>query len=65
MGSTGTISTATDQHGIYDVIGSPPGHYSVSADPEDDADTFPRENDERREGELKSGDVWGRDVLVR
>jgi hypothetical protein len=65
IGPTGTISTITDEHGVYDVIGLPPGHYSVRADPHDDADTFPRENYERREGELKGGDVWGRDVFVR
>jgi hypothetical protein len=64
-GPAGAISTIADQNGIYDVIGLPAGHYSVRADPEDDADTFPRENYERREGGLKAGDVWGRDVLVK
>lgn len=65
MGPAGTLSTSSDQHGIYDAIGLPPGHYSVRAAPEDDADTLPRENYERIEGELKTGDVWGRDVLVK
>jgi len=64
-GPGGAISTITDQHGIYDVIGLPAGHYSVRSDPEDDADAFPRENYERREGDLKAGDIWGRDVLVK
>lgn len=65
IGPTGTISTITDGHGIYDVTGLAAGHYSIRAEPEDDADTFPRENYERREGDLKGGDVWGRDVLVK
>jgi hypothetical protein len=64
-GPEGTISTVTDQQGIYDLVGLPPGHYSVRADAEDDADTFPRENYERVEGELRSGDIWGRDILVK
>jgi hypothetical protein len=65
MGPAGTYSAITNEHGVYDLIELPPGHYSVRADPEDDVDTFPRENYERREGELKAGDIWGRDVSVK
>jgi hypothetical protein len=46
------------------VNGWSPSHYSVRSDSEDDADAFFRGYYERREGELKAGDVSGRDVFV-
>src|SRR5579863_997075 len=64
-GPEGEVSAISDRQGIYDVHGLSPGHYSVRSDSEDDADAFYRGVYERGEGELKAGDVWGRDVFVK
>ncbi len=64
-GPESTVFSISDQDGIYDAVGLPPGHYSIRADSADDADTDSREHYERSEGELKAGDVWGRDVFVK
>jgi hypothetical protein len=64
-GPNGTISTVSDPHAVYDVNGLPPGHYTVTSDAADDADAFYKEYYEMRESDLRSGNVWGRDVLTR
>ncbi len=64
-GPEGGVSAISDRQGIYDVHGLSPGHYSVRSDSEDDTDAFYRGVYERGEGELKAGDVWGRDVFVK
>jgi hypothetical protein len=62
--SDAAVATTTDSGGIYDAVGLPPGHYTVRADPDDEIQPFVRDHEER-EGQLKDGDVWGRDVLVK
>jgi hypothetical protein len=58
-GPTGTISTATDQQGIYDLIGLPPGHYIVEIELENQ-----RRYSYRSEGDVKPGEVWGSDLIA-
>jgi hypothetical protein len=59
-GTAGTFTAITDQHGIYDISGLPPGRYSVSAEAANgkglDSYRCPM-----RSEDLRSGDVWGCD----
>jgi hypothetical protein len=64
-GPEGAVSAISDRQGIYEVNELSPRHYSVRSDAEDDSDAFYRGYYERSEGELKAGDVWGRDVFVK
>jgi hypothetical protein len=58
-GPTGTMTIISDQHGIYEVSGLPPGHYLVHADVFDQRfKQYPSCGD-REENNLKAGDVWG------
>ena len=64
-GPNGRVSTVSDQFGIYDVNGLPPGHYTVTSGSVDDADAFFKGYYEMREKDLRNGDVWGRDVFTK
>jgi hypothetical protein len=64
VGPTGAVTTTTDDQGIYDAVGLPPGHYSIRTDPDQEAHNLLREYYERAEGELKNGEIWGRDIYI-
>jgi hypothetical protein len=64
-GPSGSVSTISDPSAVYDVSGLPPGHYSVDADTADRTDAFFKGYYERIEGNLNTGDVWGRDVWTK
>jgi hypothetical protein len=57
-GPAGTATVTTDQNGIYDLTGLPPGHYAITANAktmrvgQNRCETYP-------DWDLKSGDVWG------
>jgi hypothetical protein len=51
-GPSGTISTTTDEEGIYDCSGLQPGHYSLRIEGEPRPDYL-------HEGEVAPGEVWG------
>jgi hypothetical protein len=53
-GPKGSISTTTDQYGIYDLAGLPEGHYSVVVNHEN-LGYFRH----KAEADVKSGQVWG------
>ena len=57
-GPKGTISTTTDEQGVYDVSGLPEGHYSVKARSAD-RDGYGHEE----QGDVKSGEVWGATLI--
>lgn len=59
------VTRTTDNEGIYDAVGLPPGHYAIRTDPDYESRTFMRDHAELAEGQLKDGDVWGRDVFVQ
>ena len=54
-GPDGTISTTTDQQGIYDRAGLPAGHYSVRLEDEGLRNHFYP----GAEGDARSGEAWG------
>ena len=59
-GPNGSITTVADRSGIYDVRGLPEGRYTIHV-------PNPSRHGECRyfrEGTLKSGEVWGCDLLV-
>jgi hypothetical protein len=56
-GPGGTISTKTNEEGIYDYSGLPPGHYSLRIDGEAPPDYL-------HEGDIASGEVWGVSLLA-
>ena len=58
-GPDGTITVTTDQQGIYDLIGLPAGHYSVQVESESQRRSF-----SRAEGDVKSGEVWGANLIA-
>jgi hypothetical protein len=64
IGPAGTVTSQTDQHGIYDVVGLPPGHYIIRSESKAQLDSIDRQYYELKEPELKDGDVWGRTVYV-
>ena len=53
-GPSGSITTTTDQQGIYDVGGLPAGHYSVQVRSENLHSYF-----YMAERDVKSGEIWG------
>lgn len=53
-GPEGSITTTTDQEGVYDVGPLPAGHYSVQV-----ASADPRLLMFHREADVKSGQIWG------
>jgi len=59
-GPNGSVTTAADRSGIYDLRGLPEGHYTIHV-PNPGLHGTCRDF---REGTLKSGDVWGCDLLV-
>lgn len=58
-GPSGTTTAISDQHGIYDVSGLPPGHYLVHADVFDKRWNEYQSCGDREGNNLKEGDVWG------
>lgn len=60
-GTDSVVTVTTDDQGIYDAVGLPPGHYIVRTDPDRESNTFIREHDER-EGQLKDGGLGTRRV---
>lgn len=58
-GPTGTVFTRTDQEGIYDVSGLPPGHYSVEVGPDS-----PRSYLYEAQGNVNTGQVWGATLIA-
>ena len=60
-GPAGLLFVVSDEHGVYDASGLPPGHYSLSTGPAepDWMTSIPLQRD------LKAGDVWGRTLLVK
>jgi len=63
-GPDGSVTTTTDLHGIYDVMGLPPGRYSIRTDVySEKRHTYPscglQENPT-----LSSGDVWGCTIRI-
>lgn len=59
-GAQGTIVTQTDDLGIYDVTGLPPGHYAIRADVYSDAlRRYPSCPNYEAVQHLESGEVWG------
>lgn len=62
-GPAGSISTTTDQQGIYDLVGLPAGRYSVQVEsPVEFEDQ--RHLLSRAEGDVKSGEVWGATLVA-
>jgi hypothetical protein len=53
-GPGGIISATTDQEGIYDRAGLPPGHYTVQVD-----SGGPVDRHSYREGDVQPGEAWG------
>jgi hypothetical protein len=64
MGPAGTVASVSDQQGIYDFTGLPPGQYTIRVAPEEE-DPFDQEFPNRRPIDLKIGDVWGRAVYAK
>jgi hypothetical protein len=56
----GSISTTTDQQGIYDLVGLPAGRYSVRLEP-GIATMYSHETEQ----DVKSGEVWGATLFDR
>ncbi len=54
-GPNGTIQATTDQQGIYDFVGLPPGHYAIEVQSKNQYHT----RSYRAESNLKDGEVWG------
>ncbi len=59
-GPSGSISSTTDQQGIYDVPGLPPGHYSVEVKCKN-----LRSYRYKAEGDVSSGQIWGATLIAR
>lgn len=59
-GPRGSVVTVTNSDGIYDLSGLPPGHYSIRLP----SSGFQGTCRDFREGVLKSGDVWGCNLLT-
>lgn len=59
-GPEGNFSTTTDEQGVYDLVGVPPGHYSV--DVESGSHLIRRD---KAEGDVKSGEVWESELIAR
>ena len=57
-GPGGSITTTTDQEGIFDIAGLPAGHYSVQVKSENLRGYF-----SRAEGDVKSGEIWGATLI--
>ena len=59
-GPEGNIGATTDQQGIFDTTGLPPGQYSVRVEGCNESQNTPHNRcSDRRGSDLKSGDVWG------
>lgn len=59
-GPAGPLFVNSDERGVYDALGLPPGHYSLSvgsAEPERSQFSF--------QNDLEAGDVWGRTLWVK
>jgi len=62
-GPAGTTTVTSDQHGIYDLSGLPPGRYAIAAN----AETKRLGSNRcylRADRDLEAGDVWGCSLLV-
>jgi hypothetical protein len=62
-GPVGSTSVASDEHGVYDVTGLPPGNYEVSRSPV--GDTPPSWRDTECRLKIEAGDIRECNVGVR
>jgi hypothetical protein len=62
-GSQGTTVVVSDERGIYDAQGLPPGHYSLGVEPAARLDSMPPQWS--IEHDLRASEVWGETLYVK